>query len=214
MAEWSESWGEDWGGAVATIENHEEEAVDRLPQAFVDKTTPTKHTEIFAARWQRIENVLADILTLYDIQRGAGFALDSIGENIGIDRLGFDNDFYRVLLATQSGIVIPRRRTVEGVLTMVRALLNDDTRAIIYKESPIKTFTIEVADITAEELEFFPRFLRLTKPATYRAQFIASKTSGFVYDDSTAAVTVTGEGFSDESLTIDVGGEYAFIIPI
>lgn len=214
MAEWGDPWEELYGGAISTIEDHEGEARGRLPFFFKDKVTMNTVTDIYAARWQAIENILSEIQTVYDIRTGSGAELDAIGENIGISRLGFDDAFYRVLLATQSGIVIPGRRTVEGLLTMVRALLNDDTRPIIYSEFPIKSFLVEIVDLTADELEFFPEFLRLTKPATYRAQFIASKTTGFVHDDSSATVTVTGNGYSDASLTIDVGGEYAFIIPV
>lgn len=220
MAEWADEWGELWGGAIDTIETHATDAGDRLQFLLRDKQTVRDLVGIFAERWQAIDNILADIRTLYDIEAGTGFALDSIGEDIGISRLGFDDSFYRVLLATQSGIVIPGRRTVEGLLRMVRSLLNDDIRQIIYKESPIKTFTVEVEDLTAEELEFFPRFLALTKPATYIAQFIASASDGFVYDDSTSTVTVTGNGFADAPnrttppAILDVGGEYAFIIPI
>ncbi len=220
MAEWADEWGELWGGAISTIETHEEDAGDRWQFLLRDKETLRDLSGIFAARWQRIDNILADIQTLFDIASGSGFALDAIGDAIGISRLGFDDSFYRVLLATQSGIVIPGRRTVEGLLTMVRSLLNDDVRQIIYKEFVIKTFTLEVEGLTSEELEFFPRFLRLTKPATYNAQFIASESDGFVCDDSTATIVVTGEGLADAPnrttppAILDVGGELAFIIPI
>lgn len=214
MAEWADDWESAWGGAEGTIDTHVEDAQDRLPFFHKDKANIKAIIEVFAERWQRIDNITADMATIYDIERGSGFALDAVGENIGISRLGFDDTFYSVMLETQSTIVIPGRRTVEGLLTMVRSLLNDDTRPIIYSEFPIKSFLVEIVDLTADELEFFPRFLALTKPATYNAQFIASKTDGFVKDDSSATVVVTGEGYSDSSLTIDVGGEYAFVIPV
>lgn len=214
MAEWSDDWGSDWGGADGTIDTHVIDAQARLPFFHKDKVVINKVVEVFAQRWQDIDNIIAEMATIYDIERGSGFALDAIGENIGISRLGFGDEFYSVMLETQSTIVIPGRRTVEGLLTMVRSLLNDDTRAIVYNEFPIKTFTVEIVDLTSDELEFFPRFLALTKPATYNAQFISSNTEGFVKDDSTGAVTVTGNGYADASLTIDVGGVYAFIIPI
>lgn len=213
MAEWGDPWGELWGGAIATIEDHGEQAVDRLPFFHKDKAPQIAIQEIYAERWQRIENILSDIETLFDIERGTGFALDAIGENIGISRLGFDDSFYRVLLDTQSSIVIPGRRTVEGLLTMMRALLNDDIRPIIYKESPIKTYTVELVDLTADEIGLVQRFGPLAKPATYNGFFISSASDGFVFDDSTATITVSGEGFADATGTIDVGGGYSYIIP-
>jgi len=214
MAEYGDEYGELFGGAVAPIEDHEGEAIDRLPFDFKNKETQRAWARVISDRYQRIENVLADIRTIHDIDTAAESIQDTLGEVLGISRQGFADPFYEVLLRTQASIVIPGRRTVEGMLTMIRALLNDDIRAIDYREKPIKTYIVTLFDLSDTELAIFPRFLKLTKPATYNASYVAADADAFVFDDATAAITVTGEGFADSTGAIDVGGPFAFVMPL
>ncbi len=214
MSEYGDEYGELYGGAIATIEDHEGEAIDRFPGDFKKKETHRAWARVIADRWQRIENILADIRTIHDIDTSAGGIQDTLGEVLGISRQGFEDAFYEVMLRTQALIVIPNRRTVEGMLSMIRSLLNDDARPIEYRETPIKTFIVTLFDLTDDEIALFPRFLRLTKPATYVAAFVAADSNGFVMDDSTGSVLITGEGFSDSTLTINVGGPFAFVLPV
>lgn len=213
--EWGDEWGELWGGAIADIEGHDEEAIARYIHRFKTKATHQAWARIYSRRIQRLENILADLPTQFDLERSAGATLDAVGSLLGIGRFGFGDSFYSVILRTQAQILIPGRRTLEGMLSMVRSLLNDETRSVIYREFRPKTFTLEIQDLTSDELFLFPYFLKYAKPATYNAQFLsAASADGFVCDDSTGTVTVTGLGFHDSSGVFFDGGRFAYVIPV
>ena len=147
--EWGDEWGELWGGAINSIEDHDEQAVDRLSAPFRDQTMQDL-VKIYANRQQAIDNIISDMPTRFNIEAAAAGDQDVLGEVEGIDRLGFSDDFYQVMLRTQAHIVIPGRRTIEGLLSMVRSLLNDNTRPIDYRESAIKTYILTLFDLTAD----------------------------------------------------------------
>ena len=56
------------------------------------------------------------------------------------------------------------------------------------------------------------RFMERCRPATYNGYIIWTPDGAFGYDDETATVATTVEGFSDATDTIDVGGPYSAVI--
>lgn len=214
--EWGDEWGEFWGDAVAVIETHAVDAEGRLVYEFKDK--PTIHTLVntLANRHQTLENLLQgmDPDMLYLIDTAVGVQLDTIGVILGRPRAGFVDDTYRVHLRTQALIALPSRRTMVGLLAMVRSLLDDAVRVITYKDLPPKAFTIEVTDLTLEEASVFRDFIEKARPTTYNGMFIVSASTSFGYSDSTAAVPTTTSGYGDSTgAVVGAGGPYAFVVP-
>ena len=212
MAQWGDQWGELWGGAIATIDDHEEQAIERLKFHLRDKVNAERITGIFAERWQILENFLADLFTTFDIDNAFGDVQDKIGSLLGLGRQGADDDTYRVYQRTKSLILIPNRRTVEGLLTMTRSLLNDDLRSIDFEETYPKAYTLTIEDITTDEEIVFLQFLRLARPTTYNGVILVEPEPAFGFDDSTATVVTTTLGFDSSAAPPSFGGPYAHVV--
>ena len=129
MAEYGDDWGEEYGGPIATIDTHEQDAQNRLIFRYQNAANMKAVQQIFAERWQQIENVLADIITLFDLDTAADDWQDKLGQILNVARSGFDDADYRNLQLTKANAVIPGRRTVEGLLAIARALLGPKTLA-------------------------------------------------------------------------------------
>lgn len=131
MAEWGDLWGELWGSAVSPIETHEADAKARLLFQFQKLPDIESMTGILAARAQPIEEMLNSLIGILDIDKAYGSQLDTIGVILGLPRQGFDDPDYRVRLRAVAAILLPNRRTVTGLLTMLRILLNDPTTTVL-----------------------------------------------------------------------------------
>jgi len=214
MAAYGEEHGELLGGATSTITTHEDDIANRWSEPLITKPQLDKLARIFGERSQRLENVIFDLLGQHDIDGAFGQLQDDIGAVLRLLRQGFGDDRYRVFLRTQAQIVLPNRRTVTGILGMIRSLLDDDVRDIELNEVYPKAFLLVVEDLTDEEIQTFPAFVRLAKPATYNAQFINVDSDAFGYSDATAAVVTTKLGFDNASAPPSFGGDYGFVIPI
>lgn len=147
--EWGDEWGELWGGKIAEIETHKVDGAARLLFQFKDATLMQKLACIMAERAQPIENMLADLIAIHDINTAYGFLQDDIGDLIGILRQAFSDDDYRVRQRAVASILIPNRRTTPGLLEMLRILLNDPTSTVL-----------------DTDVQFQPNFSTLVDPET------------------------------------------------
>ena len=129
--EWGEEWGEEWGGTVASITTHKDDGASRLLYQFKGLPNITALACIMAERAQPIENLLASLIGILDIDRAYGAHLDTIGVILGLPRQGFNDPDYRVRLNAVASILLPNRRTVSGLLSMLRILMNDPTSTVL-----------------------------------------------------------------------------------
>ncbi len=214
MPKWGDEWGELWGGAISPIETHKEDAQARLLYQFVDATNLISLVCDLAVRAQPIENALNDFIALHDIPTAYGFLLDDLGELLGTPRQGFGDEDFRLRLLVTAQILLPSRRTVTGLLTMVRTLVDDPAKNIDLTELYPKAFILEVEDLTFDEASLLAPFISKAKPATYNGTFLVVPVDAFGFDDSTATVVTTTFGFGDSTATIVAGGPFAGIFPL
>ena len=130
----------------------------RLAAQYWDSANLIKLISIFAVRWQPILNVLAVLKLAWRLSTATGTQLDAIGERVDLDRQGLDDDAYRIDLAIKAKQVLPTQATAPQILEIARALVGDD-RAIKFVDYPPAGFLLQIADMTAGEIERFPRFL-------------------------------------------------------
>ncbi len=131
MAEWGDFWSEEWGGALAQILSHEADAVDRLKFHLDSKPNAENLVTIFADRWQQFENVVSDLFTLFDIDNAFGDIQDKLGSLFNLSRAGFLDDDYATFLRAKAQVLLPKRRTLPGLLELVRALLGPKSLAAL-----------------------------------------------------------------------------------
>lgn len=213
--EFGEEHGEEYGDAIAEIETHVEDARARLVYALSNAVDMKKVLDIFTRRVQILENVYRGITPtlLFDIPTAYGQQLNQIGNILGLPREGWDDELYRIYLRTQSLLILPDRRTQAILLQVIRSLMDTDAGTILYSEANPKTYFLDIPATSLEDLIFWNRkFLEKCRPITYNTFIKFIPEDPFVYDDDTATIVVTGEGFSDDTDTIDVGGKLAVFI--
>lgn len=210
--EYGDEYGELFGDAIATIETHTEDAANRLVYALSDAEQFKKLLAIFTERTQALENATRGVSPsmLFDIPTAYGVSLDQIGTIIGCPRQGWTDEQYRVYLSTQSLLILPDRRTQKRLIEVILSLLDGSPLAgVTYSEYRPKTFLVGISGTTIETLLTWGKFLERCRPITYNMLTKWVPDVPFVFDDDTATVVVTGEGFQDDSHTIDVGGHLA-----
>jgi hypothetical protein len=214
MPGWGDDFGEDWGGQAPVIGTHKNDAIKRLISQF-RKPILEKLVENFGTRAQTLEDVLANFPGLFDLDTAHQRYLDIIGSILNQPRYAYSDMEYRVFVKVKAQIV-KRRTTVEDLLSMMRQLVNDDTRDIAYYDAFPKSYKLEVEDLTIEEVLSFIPYLRLAKPATYIGKFIIVSSDSFACSDATGAVEdLTDLGFGDASgFMPGIGGELAYIVKI
>ena len=191
--------------AKYTINDHVERALARLPSMHDDSVRLRQTIEIHAARMQRIENVLRGITPedLFDVDTAIGVQLDQIGTIIGIARESRTDDEYRIILRTQSLLVLPERRTQARLMEIIRSLMDTDPGAIVYSQLPPKTFKLTVASATLATLVSWVPIIRRTRPATYVGILRWTSTNHITYGDAAAlAIPKTWHGYGDASGTV------------
>lgn len=211
--EWGDNWGEFWGGKIVELDDVVGDSHNRLILQWEDSANIKALLEVVADKFQELENITQDLFGAMRLDTSYGWILDSIGGILNLGRGAFSDDEYRLYLSVLAQFVLPNRKTVEGLLTATRALLNDDVRVIDYSETYPKAFTLVVNDVTDREIEVFPLILRLAKPATYNGVMSIVPAGAFGFDDATSTITVTKLGFDNASAPPTFGGDFGFVIP-
>jgi len=100
-------------------------------------------TALYGNQVQDLENAMRELYFRLDIDRMAGTQLDKIGTIVGQNRLGFSDDFYRILIKVKIGVHVSEG-TIEQVLTAWK-LLTNSTEVTLTERFPakIKLTTIE-----------------------------------------------------------------------
>lgn len=94
-------------GEITKIENHVEQGLERLLEQWKGKPNLEKAIKSLTSGIQDIESVLFELMeNRLDISVAVGAQLDRFGTIVGQERLGFDDDFYRILLLARIGINI------------------------------------------------------------------------------------------------------------
>ncbi len=114
-------------GALVTIDNHEDAAAYRLVPKLRNKQTVRDLAEVIGARVQILEDVFEDIRTQLSFNSASANMLDLIGGVLGLNRQGFSDADYKTFLRAKAEILIPKRRNLEGLLSLARALMGPKT---------------------------------------------------------------------------------------
>jgi hypothetical protein len=203
--------------AKYTIDDHVAKALARLPSMHDDSLRLRDGVSIHAARMQKLENVMRGITPedLFDVDTAIGVQLDQIGTIVGIARESRTDASYRVILRTQSLLVLPERRTQARLMEIIRSLMDTDPGAIIYEQIPPKSYKLTVATAALGTLLSWVPILRRTRPATYDATLGWTATTHITYgDESGVAVPKTWLGYGDSSGTIaETWGGFGAAIP-
>lgn len=85
------------------ITNHVEQAKDRLIEQYKNSENLIGTLKVFTEGTQELEDALYSLLNGRWVDQAEGTVLDDFGTIVGQDRLGYDDDFYRLLIYMRIG---------------------------------------------------------------------------------------------------------------
>lgn len=146
---------------ISKIENHIQEAKDRLIEQYKQATNLISILDSFNRETQDLEDALHSLFEGRWIENASGKVLDDFGSIIGQGRLGFGDAFYKILLYVKLGENISQGET-ERVIDVYKII----TRASV-----------------AQLQEHYPAGMTLLSNGTINpitAEFIYNKLQGVV----------------------------------
>jgi hypothetical protein len=198
--EFGDLWGSTWGGPLPIIENHAQLAVWDLPDYLQDETRLTAFVAMLAERWQTNEYFVRNVepYLVMDYERANGVWLDQIGSFLNVPRLERDDDYYRRVLKAYATVVHPRRRTTEGLLSALVALINDEA-GVEYSPAYPKGFFLQITGLgTDDQLTWDAlKIVDLATPATYNRQVRILPDNPLLYVDSLGEAAIVTDGLRD-----------------
>jgi len=217
--EYGDLWGGYWGGPAPINPDHAGTASAALPDV---SRTPgaVAYSGALAERWQILDYAIANAqpYLLLDYRRTHGVWLDVVGSILGVPRDVRTDDYYRRVLAAYAKIVIPRRRTLDGMLAALLALVGDDG-TVSYEPAYPKGYVVTLTGFGVDDILTWDaiKILKLTTPATYQAKVIVVPETPLLGDDATGTVVITDPLTLDDAtgtVTIANPGRLAWVYVI
>jgi len=191
---------------VTKITTHQIDALNRLLEQYREKPNLAGTLNSFNTQIQELEDAIFDLIEDRSLNSAIGVQLDQLGKIIGIERQGFDDDFYRILLFVQIGINVSQGEP-EKVIDVFKLLTE---ASIVHLQEWFKAGvglgTNSSIDPTL--VNFFLRNIQRVVPAGVRVDHIWC----WVEDDAFAFAGGPGiaKGF-DDLLAPGDGGQFAFL---
>ncbi len=193
---------------IDKITAHADAAKARLLQQY--KASPNLMAlmdALFGSQVQEIEDVLHDLYTRLDIDSCDGRQLDNIGTIVALERMGFDDSLYRILLKAEIGKDVSNG-TMEEVINVWK-LISQAGRVQVVETYPAQIELYSDTPIAGEIAAFTGALMQKTVGAGVKVDFLAivfSTTNAFGFDPDDADVN----GFGDLN-DASAGGELAYI---
>lgn len=217
--EYGDGIGGYYGGPAPINPDHAGTAAAALPD--VNRTEgAVAFLGVQAERWQRLDYAIANAqpYLLLDYRRAHGVWLDLIGSILGVPRETRADEYYRRVLAAYAQIVIPRRRTTEGLLSALSALVGADGEVDFLPAYP-KGFVVELTGFGTDDALTWDaiKIIKLATPATFNAQTLVTPETPLLGDDPTSTVTIANPLYLDDatdSVTIANAGLLSWVLTI
>lgn len=88
---------------AATISDHVQRALARLVEQYKEKEDVEGLISALSGEWQNLEDVFQSMFLEQYVDTAVGEQLDRFGVIVVLDRNGFDDEFYRILLKVKIG---------------------------------------------------------------------------------------------------------------
>ena len=193
---------------IAKITDHIDAAKRRLLQQYKDSPRVASLIEIlFGRQVQEIEDAAHQFYGRLDIDNAQGAQLDRIGTIVGLTRIGWEDNLFRILLKAKIGKNVSHGR-LEDVISVWR-LLAQANEVQVVETYPAQIDLYSDTPIDASIAAFVRDLMQDVVAAGVRVDFLAiiySSSNAFGFDGTDPNVN----GFGDEG-DPGVGGEFAYI---
>lgn len=187
---------------IPYIDNHIEAAKERLIEQYKDASNLRATLDAFNGQTQDIEDVFQSLYFGRWVSEAEGQVLDDFGTIVGQDRLGFEDDFYRILIYVRIGINISQGET-ERIVDIYK-IITQATLAEIIEHYPAGMYLLSNGTIQLESAQFVLAQLQQVVAAGVRIDGI-----GYFSDTPFGFFTApTALGFGDNG-DPNVGGTFA-----
>lgn len=149
--------------------DHITDGLARLCSQFADKQNIIDLLAVFLQRYQDVENVFWDLLTLRDAYTATGAALDGVGKLVGQPRNGMlDEDYRRFIfarIATNNS-----NGTIEDLIKVTRLVLNNTLLRVVVRNDGVAAVRVQLEgdDVDTALADVVILFLRLAASAGVR----------------------------------------------
>ena len=176
---------------IPYINNHIEQAKARLIEQYKDAPNLKATLDAFNAQTQDLENVFQSLYFGRWVNEAEGDVLDDFGTIVGQPRLGFDDEFYRILIYVRIGINISQGET-ERIVDLYK-IITQATLAEIIEQYPAGMYLLSNGFITLQSGQFVLNQLQQVVGAGIRIDGI-----GYFTDTPFGFLTApTALGFGD-----------------
>lgn len=188
---------------IAKIDNHKEAAIERLISQYKQAENLKSILNCFNEQTQDLEDATYDLFLGRWVDVAQGTVLDDFGTIVGQDRLGFDDDFYRILIYVKMGANISQGET-ERVIDVYK-IITRATIAQLQEAFPAGVTLLSNGTINPITAQFIYQQLQQVVGAGIRIDRIgefSDRPFGFA-----GAPTALGFGTLADS---SIGGEFAY----
>lgn len=189
------------GGPLPFVDDHGKAAFDRLPD--VSRTDGMeKYLTARGERYQALDYAIRKCMPymLLDFERAHGVWLDLIGVHLDVPRDARSDEYYRRVLAAYALIVYPARRTLQGLVKALIALMGD-AGAVSYEPAYPKGFVVELDGLFGDDQLLWDaiKILDLSTPATYNRQVVVNPANALLGDDASGSVVIASPFVLDDA---------------
>ena len=188
---------------IDLITDHKEQAKERLISQYQQADNLKSILDAFNEQTQDLEDAIHEMFLGRWIENAEGDTLDDFGTIVGQDRLGFDDDFYKILLYVKMGANISQGET-ERVIDVYK-IITQATLAQLREHFPAGMTLLSNGQINPITAQFIYNKLQQVVGAGIRIDRIGEFSDapfGFA-----GAPTALGFGTTADPL---IGGEFAF----
>lgn len=188
---------------ISQITDHFEKGLKRLLEQYKNKPNIKALIEIYSIQIQEIENEIIQMRVNRFITNAVGKQLDNFGEIVGQPRLGFSDEFYRVLLYAKIGQNISQGLP-EQIIALFKLFTNGST---------VQYMNLNGAEIAlATDGTIEPTILNFVFDQMQRSVAAGVRLTDMIFFDSDEAFsfagTKAGKGFGSVN-DANAGGKFA-----
>lgn len=155
---------------IEKIDSHIQDAINRLAQQYADSSNFQAILSSFNEQIQDLEDTFFNLIEGQWVDNAEGQILDDFGTIVGQDRLGFDDDFYRILIYVKMGQNVSEgepERLIDVYKIITRANLG-----WIFEDFPAGLTLMSNGEINPITAQFIYEQLQQVAPAGVRIDYI------------------------------------------
>lgn len=160
---------------LTQIEDHPQEAVDRLPEQHKSKANIEAMIRSFCSQCGELEQAIVDMLVARQLDTATGVHLDRLGAIVGQPRDGVtDDELYRRYIRARI-FTNKSSGTAEELIRISKLIVDDDGITVRLEQQQVATILVWLdGDVETDVTDVLIKFLRSAKAAGVKLTLLSS----------------------------------------